>query len=236
MQDQATLKRYERSSELVNQASLGNILIIGCGAVGRQLAIQFATMGAKSLTLVDYDIVEEVNLGSQAFLDADLGQPKVEATKSLCNQINGTVTTLAVEKSYDVGDLEGKDAVFCCLDTMTGRTQMWNDLVLMDFQGFYAESRMTAEVVRILTPIAYSISEVYEETLFSDSAALVERCTSRTTIYGATIAASLLASQYAKYLRENLLETDFEFSIHALELMGTNQYDSPSQPAVPAQA
>ena len=59
MQSAILADRYKRSSSIIPQKSLGDILIIGCGAVGRQLAIQLSTMGCNSILLVDYDKVED---------------------------------------------------------------------------------------------------------------------------------------------------------------------------------
>ena len=76
--------RYLRQSGLLPQELLRThpVTVVGVGAIGRQVASQLAVMGVSSLTLVDPDRVEAVNLGAQGFLEADLGDLKVEATVS----------------------------------------------------------------------------------------------------------------------------------------------------------
>src|SRR5450759_3851439 len=64
------------------------ITVIGVGAIGRQVAIMLATMGAESLQLFDHDAVEVVNLAPQGYFPADLGRPKVDATAALLRQVN----------------------------------------------------------------------------------------------------------------------------------------------------
>ena len=58
------------------------ILVVGAGGLGIPAAWALARGGAKSLTLVDPDPVELSNLARQfIFIDADIGRPKVEATR-----------------------------------------------------------------------------------------------------------------------------------------------------------
>src|SRR5471032_2524479 len=63
-------------------------LVIGVGAVGRQVALQLTAMGMMNLTLVDFDTVEVVNLAPQGYAPEDLGQGKVQATAQWCRLLN----------------------------------------------------------------------------------------------------------------------------------------------------
>ena len=42
--------------------------VIGVGAIGRQVALQLAAIGIPKLTLIDFDVVEPVNLAPQGYL------------------------------------------------------------------------------------------------------------------------------------------------------------------------
>src|SRR5438105_9283423 len=66
-------------------------LVIGVGAIGRQVALQLAAVGVPSLDLVDDDSVGVENLASQAYWQCDLGTPKVEATAEACRLLNPAV-------------------------------------------------------------------------------------------------------------------------------------------------
>ena len=68
--------RFIRQQELVPRDALAplKITVIGIGAIGRQATLQLASIGAARLTLIDFDIVEESNIASQGYLEADLGQ------------------------------------------------------------------------------------------------------------------------------------------------------------------
>src|SRR3954468_25102336 len=66
-------------------------LVIGVGAIGRQVAVQLAAVGVPAIDLVDPDTVGVENLAAQAYFPADLGRPKVAATADLCRHVNPEV-------------------------------------------------------------------------------------------------------------------------------------------------
>src|SRR5579872_734752 len=79
-----------RQREIVPPAKLTccHALVIGVGAIGRQVALQLAAVGIGSMGLIDFDSVEEVNLAPQAYWPEDIGLAKVEATARICRSIN----------------------------------------------------------------------------------------------------------------------------------------------------
>ena len=74
-----------RQRELVPPQKLANIhaVVVGVGAVGRQVAMQLAATGVPAMTLVDHDRVAVENLAVQGYWPQDLELPKVEATGRL---------------------------------------------------------------------------------------------------------------------------------------------------------
>src|SRR5688500_4209574 len=85
-----SLTRDARQRELVPPQRLAacHALVVGVGAVGRQVALQLAALGVPRLTLVDHDAVGVENLAAQGYWPADLGRPKVQATAALCRSIH----------------------------------------------------------------------------------------------------------------------------------------------------
>ena len=77
-----------RQRELVPPEKLAAChgLVIGVGAIGRQVCLQLAATGMPEMTLVDHDIVDVVNLAPQGFMPQDLGNPKVDATAAWCRR------------------------------------------------------------------------------------------------------------------------------------------------------
>lgn len=72
-----------------NQKKLDNstVLIAGAGAVGSHTATILARLGIKMI-VVDNDILEEHNIGNQAYTRKHLGLSKVEALESIVKDIS----------------------------------------------------------------------------------------------------------------------------------------------------
>jgi len=201
-------------------------LVVGVGAIGRQVALQLAAMGILNLTLVDFDRVDVVNLAPQGFAPEDLGNPKVEATAQWCRRLNpdlivqtiperfrrSSPKTLACFNASPVRHL----AVFSCVDSITARGIVWE--AVKDFAAFFADARMSAEVVRVMASDRPARDEYYPTTLFAPDQAYAGACTAKSTIYTASIAAGLMLSQFTRWLRELPLDRDLLLNLLAGEL------------------
>lgn len=65
------------------------ILILGCGGIGTHMAWHMTALGVNSITLVDFDTVEESNLNRQLLFDRnDVGTVKTETLKKKLEAIN----------------------------------------------------------------------------------------------------------------------------------------------------
>lgn len=74
--------------------------IIGCGAVGGNIAIQLAMAGVETFILMDYDSVEEGDCARHLYYDKkDIGRKKVEVLSNKLKQINREIKTFI---SYSV--------------------------------------------------------------------------------------------------------------------------------------
>ena len=82
--------RYSRQADLVPSAGLAELAatVIGVGAIGRNVALQLAAIGLPRLQLVDFDVVDETNVVTQGFRQADVGQTKVMAVADAVRQLN----------------------------------------------------------------------------------------------------------------------------------------------------
>lgn len=65
-----------------------NIAICGCGAIGSNLADTLARQGFTNFTLIDFDRVEEKNIGTQAYSHYHVGLLKVAALEDIIWNIN----------------------------------------------------------------------------------------------------------------------------------------------------
>jgi sulfur carrier protein ThiS adenylyltransferase len=209
--------RYSRQRDIVPADRLSGckITIIGVGAIGRQVALQLAAMGAPSLQLVDFDIVDESNLASQGYLQDDLASPKVQATAKQCLLLNHDLTVIEANerfrRSMDVGNV-----IFCCVDKIAARSLIWE--AVKNATSFFADMRMSAEVVRILAAANEESRRHYPTTLFAAEEAHVGSCTAKSTLYSANIAAGLAIGQFTKWLRGLPVDCDLSLNILASEL------------------
>jgi sulfur carrier protein ThiS adenylyltransferase len=78
---------------------------------------------------------------------------------------------------------------------------------------------MLGEVLRILTVTEFHGREHYPTTLFAGAEAQVGRCTSRSTIYAASIAGGLMVQQFTRWLRNESPESDLLLNLRAAELI-----------------
>ncbi len=74
--------RFIRQRDLIARDKLTavSVTVIGVGAIGRQVAVQLASLGVAKLQLVDFDRVESHNITTQGYHASDISQPKVIAT------------------------------------------------------------------------------------------------------------------------------------------------------------
>lgn len=213
--------RFSRQQELVPQARLAQIgvTVIGVGAIGRQVALQLAAIGARRLQLVDFDEVDATNVTTQGYRAGDVGRLKVEATAASVRAIDSSIELEMVADRFRPR-LEVGQAVFSCVDSISARGAIWR--AVNSRCAFWADGRMRGEVIRVLTAADEASRRHYGSTLFSQEEAQAGSCTSRSTIYAATIAAGLLVHQFARWLRGVDVEADASLNLLAGELTTIN--------------
>ena len=195
-------KRYSRQEGTVPRDTLKGMYptVIGIGAIGRNVALQLASIGVTKMQLIDFDIVEEPNIASQGYYEEDLGTYKVDATAKLCKAINKNIEIDILRTMYRRTVITG-NIIFACVDTMKARK------FIFGHEGrkadLFIDGRMSAEVLRVIhsEPGNSKFLQHYESTLFSDDEAYRGSCTAKSTIYCANIAAGFMVSTFAKWLR-----------------------------------
>ena len=208
--------RFVRQGDLVPRSRLQDVLVtvIGVGAIGRQVALQLAAIGATRLQLIDFDLVEATNVTTQGYFTSDIGQPKVEATRAALQRIEPTAEVTSVADRYRP-DMAIGAAVFCCVDSISARGAIWRS-AHHDCR-FWSDGRMLGEIMRVLTAADSASRAHYPTTLFGQSEAEPGRCTARSTIYTANIAAGLMLHQFARWLRGQPVDRDVSLNLLASE-------------------
>lgn len=208
-----------RQRDIINPQKLKTTqaTVIGVGAIGRQVAIQLASIGVGQISLIDFDSVGVENLAPQGFLPDDIGGAKVEIVGALLKRINPEINVVEMVQKFDPFSFSC-GVLFCCVDSIDVRKQIF-DKTKGKFDLFI-DGRMSAEYMRILTCVANQDEHMhyYATQLFPQSEAYRGSCTAKSTIYCANIAAGIMVSQLSKWMRNiplayeinyNLISNDF---------------------------
>ena len=98
------------------------ILLLGLGGGGSNILTLLAGLGPKKIIIIDYDNVEEGNLGRQLlYTEEDIGKPKAEAAAHAIAKINSNIIIEPYNKKIirpeDVLEhVSGVDLVICAID------------------------------------------------------------------------------------------------------------------------
>ncbi|MCA9082021.1 MAG: ThiF family adenylyltransferase, partial [Planctomycetaceae bacterium] len=108
---------------------------------------------------------------------------------------------------------------FCCVDTITARTAIWRSVHKQT--KFWADARLQAETLRLLTATDPGSRQHYPNTLFPQPQSQPGPCTAKSTIYTATLAAGFLVHQLTRWLRGIPCDRDQLLNLLASELIET---------------
>ena len=215
--------RDVRQRDLVPPERLArcHAVVIGVGSIGRQVALQLAATGVPSMTLVDPDTVAVEYLATQGFSPNDIGGAKVDAVGNACHEQSPMLELYAKRDRFKKSSVRGwprtqDHCLFVCVDTIEARRLIWESV--RGVASFFADGRMTAEVVRVLASDCPSVDAVYPKSLFTAGEAFAGSCTAKSTIYTANVAAGLMVGQFARWLRRLRVTPDQTLNLLASEL------------------
>jgi sulfur carrier protein ThiS adenylyltransferase len=214
--------RFIRQQALVPRERCKEVTatVIGVGAIGRQVALQLAAIGVVKLQLVDFDVVDLSNVTTQGYRRADIGRVKVEAAADAIREIEPAIELELIGDRYRPQVKTGA-AVFCCVDSISARAAIWRSV--SSRCEFWTDGRMRGETLRVLTATCEATRRHYGTTLFAQAEAQSGTCTSRSTLYAASIAAGLMVHQFTRWLRRMPAEPDVFFNLLAAELAVASQ-------------
>jgi sulfur carrier protein ThiS adenylyltransferase len=208
--------RFTRQRELVPRERLANLTatVIGVGAISRQVALQLASVGASQMQLIDFDAVDASNVTTQGYLASDIGQPKILATADAIGRLDDSIEVATVQDRYRA-KLDIGEAVFCCVDSISARAAIWKSVA--KHCQFWSDGRMLGEIIRVLAASDRKGFQQYATTLFPQAEAQLGSCTSRSTIYAASIAAGIMVHQFTRWLRNIPVDCDTTLNLLAGE-------------------
>ncbi len=133
--------RWERQERISwwNQKLVrdSKILVVGAGALGNEVCKNLALVGVAHITVIDYDVVEDVNLSRSILLRSeDLGKKKAEVIakrmEDLCENVAVEALSCNVVYDYGAANYRAFDAVLIAVDNLEARkwvnrySYMWN--------------------------------------------------------------------------------------------------------------
>jgi len=201
------------------EATNKSIVVVGAGAIGSFTVLALAKMGYTNIKVYDFDTVENENMNCQFYPVFSIGQPKVEALKSMIKTFCDVNIEVFNEEVND-GHMFIADYLICAVDSMKVRKMLYEKC---NASMFLIDPRMGAEYASMEVIACNDTKErreSYEKSLYSDSEAVQERCTAKSTIY----TVMLIAGQIAKVVKDTSTRNSYlrtlDWNIRENSLLG----------------
>lgn len=113
-----------RGEEALARLARARIVLCGAGALGSHLAEHLLRQGVRLLTVIDFDRVEQHNLGTQSYEEGDIGALKVDALRARCYRATGVeiaVVSQPLTERNAAKHLRNSDLVLDTFDTSASR-------------------------------------------------------------------------------------------------------------------
>lgn len=177
-------------------------LVVGCGAVGRNIVMTLASMGCKDISVYDFDKVELHNCASQGWEESDVGKTKITAiTKKVQALYKGCKIT-GYDKKW-APDYCFYDIIFTCADCMNARKAVFQYYTnRRGSKPIIIDSRMKGEEMRILMSWDKTTRIYHKEQFFTNDEAADGSCATQTTLYSSNIIASLSIQKAVSFFRD----------------------------------
>lgn len=205
-----------------NKSTTENIMVIGAGGISSNTLYNLAKTIPAKYHIIDFDTVEEYNVGCQFFRRDDVNKPKVNALQNILQEFipfRSIVynTPYSSEMYYPI--------MITGLDNMKTRKQVFETWKSKDNRRLFIDGRMKANLYEVFTVVP-GREEEYEATLFDDNEVQEGPCTFKQTSYvgmmiGARITQIVVNYLTNYYANENICEVPF----HVKELTEAFYYE-----------
>lgn len=204
-------ERYTRQLDLINVEELKfPIHIIGCGGIGSWTALLLAKIGCQDISIYDDDAVEEHNIASQFFKEADKGRLKRDAL--LSNILDQTGIRLKPKTNIDEERIT-EGLIIIAIDSMEERIRLAN--IYKDKNVYIIDGRMGGLQLEIYC----SSASTYVATLVNPNEVSHEPCTGRAICFNCAVIAGLIANFVRQYSKKELRDQELTFGFNDLSLL-----------------
>ena len=125
----------DRTRKLLSKSEMdrlenSNVCVFGCGGVGGYVIEMLVRSGVGSLTIVDFDKIDETNINRQIIATTKtVGLQKVDVITKRCKEINPNVKITAIDSRFDEQtkndfDLEKFSFVVDAIDDVPNKLQL----------------------------------------------------------------------------------------------------------------
>jgi molybdopterin/thiamine biosynthesis adenylyltransferase len=183
------------------------IHIVGCGGIGSWTALALAKMGLNKLRLWDDDVVEEENIGCQAYGRDNVLEHKVVALAQLILQqtVGEVEIRTATERVTKATELNG--IVIAAVDSMASRKMIFENCKKRSEVSLMIDGRIGGELIKVytLTPHNPRHQRFWDIMWHSDRNSSRLPCTGRQVVYVGLTIGAFIAEAVARYLRDGML-------------------------------
>lgn len=204
--------------EWFETAKMKDIHIIGCGGVGSWVAVNMARFYPRSISLYDFDAVDDTNMAGQFFFADQVGTPKAAA---LANNIRNftaglTIVNTCISK-FNVNETNfGNDVYIFALDDQQEKINIFNELTWRnkDKGVWLIDCRLSVDRLQIISMgINWGYNRYNEcaniyrnRLLFAPEEAESTSCTMKQTTFMANLIGGLVANVYTSICMQECSE------------------------------
>ena len=192
--------RFLRNKDLIPQAKLNHIGILGLGGIGSQLVPLLSIMGFKKITGWDHDILEEHNLSTTMYPQGALGKPKAEVAENVSKMYAINPDEVKFYDEYYDEKSSTMPKMVTCLDNMESRLVAYNLWLEQSNRKFFIDLRMGAMAMEII--VATKENDNYLDTWLPSHQISQEPCTMKHTIFTASIVGGFGVDQIFNVIAE----------------------------------
>ena len=182
----------------------GTVLLIGAGGIGCAAATYLASSGVGQLTIVDFDTVDETNLGRQVlYTPGDIGELKANVAASRLSAQNPEVEIIPVTRRLDDAELAAavtaSDVVLDGCDNFATRFQV-NDACVRNGRRLVSGAAIRLEGQLAVFGPDYSAAPCYR-CLYAAADESLENCSGNGVLAAVPgVIGTMMAVEALKYL------------------------------------
>jgi len=198
-------RRIRQRDLLPEDRLLGHTVhVVGCGAIGSNLAVQVGKMCGEHVNMVlwDDDEVSDENLSVQFFRKGDVGRPKAEVMAEIVADFDGPSSAqIQVRNERVTPDTILNGVVIVCVDSLEARREIF-DAAFNGGANLLIDGRMGAEVCRVWGIDMDSPDEIeaYRRVTWTDEPVVAAPCTAKAIVYTAFGVSSLMVATLKQWL------------------------------------